>query len=113
MSSYHSSAGTQCSTPCQKMANLQSDLMEGVCSNQPEELKLKKFVILPQQKRHSGHSRLSQPSTSLFSGVVMGLPLATHAVGFTAAEDIPNYSLPNFTRRGGLKLTSHWHFGAP
>ncbi|KAH1186423.1 hypothetical protein KIL84_019172 [Mauremys mutica] len=54
-----------------------------------------------------------QVQSTLNFTLAIGLPLATHAVGFTAAEDIPYYSLPNFTRRGGLKLTSHWHFRAP
>lgn len=38
--------------------------------SQPEQLKLQKFFISPQQERHSGHSRLSKPSASLFSGAV-------------------------------------------
>lgn len=39
--------------------------------SQLEQLNLQKFLILPQQERHSGHSRLSKPSASLFfSGAV-------------------------------------------
>lgn len=66
MTSYHSITSMQCSSPCSNVVAIRSHHERGICSNQPEQLKLQKFFILPQQERHSGHSRLSKPSASLF-----------------------------------------------
>lgn len=69
MASYHSIASMQCSSPCPNTADIRYPTREEYAAiSQPEQLKLQKFFILPQQERHSGHSRLSKSSASFFWG---------------------------------------------